>query len=245
MGMRIAHGLVACLLAGCGTEPNPADMRGTWVLTFPNLFVLSYGFNCTSLSGTVLEVTQEGDQISAPFEQGLLMCASNPFDSITVPFAQGRLDGTLDGDHLDVGFEGAEGRFTGTVDGGSASGDVDYTDPNYDVAISGTWAATRRTPTGAMSVTFSTTSMAGLLLPTLFVTVDGNATQSAPTNGTMTFTRLTGGRHRILVATGTAQSCTITGGPTGALTGVNPNDQFVDIVESQAPLVFAYVVGCA
>ena len=167
-------------------------MSGTWVLTFPTLHVLSIGYNCTSLSGTVLVVEQDGNHISAPFDQGLLICAANPFDSTAVTFAQGRLEGTLNGNRLDVGFEGAAGRFTGTVDGGSASGSVDYTDPTYSVAVSGDWVAARRTRSGAMSVTFSTSSMTGQPLPTPLLTLDGDSTRQAPQSGIMTFTGLTG-----------------------------------------------------
>ena len=39
-------------------------------------------------------------------------------------------------------------------------------------------------------------------------------------------------------------SCTVSGGPSGALSGVNPNEQFVDIVEINPPLAFAYLIGC-
>lgn len=237
------------LIAACGTDPGPAEiavpMSGAWVLTFPSLFVSSSGVQCASVSGTVLQVEQVGNRITAPVSQGLLMCGASTNGSIAVPFAPGRVTGTLDGDRLDVRFEGAVGHLTGTVQGSTASGSIEYVDASYDVTITGSWLAEHRTPSGAISVTISTASFSGQPLPSALLTLDGDAPVQAPQNGVMILAGLSGGRHLLTLATGAEQSCTITGGPGGALGGINPNAQFIDIVETDPPTAIVYHVSCA
>lgn len=233
--------LGAALLSAC-SDPQPADMAGTWVLSFPSLFVPTNGFQCTSLAPTALEVAQDGNKIVAPYSQGLLICATNVADSTIVPFQQGTVLGSLDGNSLSLSFQGASGHFSGSVSGDHASGHVDYTDPTYSVAVSGDWVAVRRTPTGAADLSFTTTS--STTLPSVSVVMDGNTVLDAPPNGTLHFTGLTGGRHVLVVGTGGSQSCTVTGGPSGAISGTNPNQQFLDVVESDPTLAISYQVTC-
>lgn len=242
MSIRDALLLSAALITACGAaDPNPIDITGSWVLTFPSLSVTDYGLQCTSVSGTVLHVEQDGDQLTAPYSQGLLVCGA----STVVPFAQGRVNGTLHGNQLDLRFEGATGRFIGTVQGSTASGTVDFVEPTYGVAITGGWFAERRTPTGAINLTIGVSSSSGQPLPVVLLTLDGDTAVQAPPGGVMTLIGLTGGRHLLKVATDGSQSCTVTGGPSGALTGVNPNEQFIELPESEPPKAIGYHVGCA
>lgn len=249
MRHRLVLSLGAGFVLACGSssEPNPtpADIAGTWVLTFPSLFVPGNGFQCTSLSGTVLQVEQDGEQVVAPYDQGLLICATNPFDSTAVFFTQGRILGTIQGSRLELRFDGAEGTFTGRVDRDSAWGKIDYRDATYGVMVSGSWKARHRTPTGALDITFSTGSISGLPLPPVLFTLDGDTTIQAPQNGTLPLTGLTGGRHHLRVTNGEARSCSVVGGPSGSMGGINPNDQFVDVVEGDPRRTIAYFVTCA
>jgi hypothetical protein len=219
-------------------------MTGTWVLTFPTMKVAAYGVDCASSSGTVVQVEQDGNHLVAPFSQGLLACPIAFNDTIDVTFAQGRMSGTVDGNRVDLDFEGAAGYFTGTVNGASASGEISYTDQTYAVSVTGQWVARRRTPEGAMHVSVATTSMNGQPLPSIYLIFDGDTAVQAPQNGMIALEGLTGGRHLIRVGTGGQQSCAVGGGPSGSLGGLNPNDQYFELVESRPPMAIAYLVTC-
>jgi hypothetical protein len=243
--MRIRPDLLlsALLIAAC--ERETADVAGDWVLTFPSLFVPSNGFQCRSLSGTLLEIEQDGDKVVAPYSQGLLVCASSPVDSIPVVFAQGRIRGTIGGDYLDVSFEGTVGRFSGRVHDGTASGEINYTEPTYGVTVTGSWTAVRRTPAGSLNVAFSSSSSSGSPLPPILFVLDGDTALQAPANGSIPLPRLTAGRHLLRVYTGGSRSCGVGGGPSGSFGGTNPNEQLIDIVESDPLRSITYEIGCS
>lgn len=241
MRTRAALLLSVSLITACDADSSPMDIAGSWVLTFPSLSVPGYGLACTSVSGTLLNVEQDGNQLAAPYSQGLLVCGA----STVVPFAQGRLNGTLSGNRLELSFEGAPGRFSGTVQESSASGAIEYVDPTYGVTVTGDWLAERRTPSGEINVTIDMSSLSGQPLPAVLLTLDGNTPLQAPQNGVLSLPAVTGGRHLLKVATDGSQSCTVTGGPSGAMTGTNPNEQFIEIEESEPPRTISYWVGCA
>lgn len=239
MSTRAVSLMSVALITACGTtDPDPIELSGSWVLTFPSLSVPDFGLQCTSVSSTVLYLEQDGDQLTAPHSQGLLDCGT----STVVPFTQGTVNGTLHGNRLDLQFEGSSGRFTGTVRGSTASGNVDYIDPTYGVAITGDWIAEKRTPTGAVNLTIEVSSFSGQPLPAVLITLDGDTAVQLPQGGAMALTGLTGGHHLLKVRTDGTQSCGITGGPSGAMT--NPIED-IEIQESEPPVAIEYFVGCA
>jgi hypothetical protein len=140
--------LLAFSLA-CGgddsTGPSSANVAGTWTASLSNMS--GSGVSCSSTDPTTLNITQQGATFSGSYNGGEITC-TGPGGSFSDFIGSGTiLNGTVDGNRVDMDLDTQDFHLTGTVSGASMSGTavlrLDLGQPLGVVTLNGNWGAAR------------------------------------------------------------------------------------------------------
>jgi hypothetical protein len=144
----IAFALVAAMTTGCGSEPSPPDVTGTWALITSST---GGNFECSSQGSLTLQ--SDGAELGGTFVEEQAGC-SELGSPISVVLSSYTVLGSVGGSFISFRLQPAEGqegcaefRFQGRITESELSGTLG-TQPVFCqgtyIEITGTWIAQRR-----------------------------------------------------------------------------------------------------